>query len=197
MKFELNRDQAATLIVDMQRLFTEPASPFQNDAGELVEPINRLTSHSRQHGIPVIHSSYLFNDDGSDAGLISNWPQVQDGYFATGSPWTDWDPRFVVEDTDHLISRHRPGAFFGGVLDELLSRLGKTQLLLAGLSLNNALSFTAHEAFSRDIPVFLVKDTTGLAPFENAAHLDIHLQAIGTWAAEVVTLDGILKETGS
>lgn len=192
MNFEFDKREAATLIVDMQRLFTEPESPFQNDASALMEPINRLTAQSRRHGIPVIHSSYMFADNGSDAGLISNWPQVKDGYFSASSPWTDWDPRLVIEDGDHLMNRNRPGAFFDSALDELLSRLDKKQILLAGLSLNNALSFTAHEAFSRDIPVFLVEDATALAPFEDAESFQVHLQAIGTWAADVVKMDGVL-----
>ncbi|TGV01313.1 cysteine hydrolase family protein [Flavivirga rizhaonensis] len=193
MQFTLNPKDAVTLIVDMERLFTEPGSPYQNDAAELIEPINKLTALSRELGIPVIHSVYAFDNSEKDAGLISNWPEVEQGYYEESSPWTDWDPRLVQKENDHNFTRNRPGAFWGGTLDTLLKQLGKKQIILGGVSVNNAISFTAHEAFSRDIPVFIVKETTGPAPFENKDALDDYLQVIGTWASEVVSLEDVMK----
>lgn len=191
MKFTVNPEEAVTLIVDMERLFTEPSSPYQNDAAVLMKPINELTAFSRAQGIPVIHSTYAFENSATDSGLINNWPEVEQGHYEESSPWTDWDPRLVRDTEDHQYNRNRPGAFWGGTLDALLKKLGKKQIILGGVSVNNAISFTAHEAFSRDIPVFIVKETTGAAPFENKDALDDYLRVIGTWAGEVLSLEDI------
>ncbi len=193
MEFKFNSDKAVTLIVDMERLFTEPASPYKNDAVPLIEPINTLTAKSRELGIPVIHSTYAFKNSKQDAGLISNWPEVEQGYYEQSSPWTDWDPRLVQGEGTIYHTRNRPGAFWGGSLDALMKNLGKEQIILGGVSVNNAISFTAHEAFSRDIPVFIVKETTSPAPFENKDALDDYLQVVGTWASEVVSLNDVIK----
>ncbi|XMO87453.1 isochorismatase family cysteine hydrolase [Algibacter sp. AS12] len=193
MQFKLNPDKAVTLIVDMERLFTEPGSPYKNDAEPLIEPINALTSYSRKMGIPVIHSTYALKNSKEDSGLISNWPEVEQGYYELSSPWTNWDTRLVQESEDFKHTRNRLGAFWGGTLDVLLKELGKEQIILGGVSVNNAISFTAHEAFSRDIPVFVVTETTGPAPFENKDSLDDYLQVIGTWASEVVPLDKVIQ----
>ncbi len=193
MLFELNPDKAVTLIVDMERLFTEPSSPYKNDAAPLIGPINELTAYSRKMGIPVIHSTYAFKNGKEDSGLINNWPEVEQGYYDLSSPWTDWDARLVKEPGTIYHTRNRPGAFWGGALDELLKGLGKEQIILAGVSVNNAISFTAHEAFSRDMPVFIVKETTSPAPFENKDAISDYLQVIGTWASEVLSLDEVKK----
>ncbi|WP_271783822.1 cysteine hydrolase family protein [Aquimarina algiphila] len=193
MQFNLNPEKAVTLIVDMERLFTEPDSPYKNDAAPLIEPINALTDFSRKRGIPVIHSTYAFENSKKDSGLINNWPEVEQGYYEQSSPWTDWDPRLVQDSNDIRHTRNRPGAFWGGSLDALLKDLGKEHIILGGVSVNNAISFTAHEAFSRDIPVFIIKETTSPAPFENKDALNDYLQVIGTWASEVVSLEEIIK----
>lgn len=197
MQFTLNPEEAVTLIVDMERLFTEPGSPYQNDAAELMGPINELTEQSRKLGIPVIHATYAFENSEQDSGLINNWPEVEQGYYEESSEWTDWDPRLVQDTNDHVFTRNRPGAFWGGTLDTLMKRFGKKQLILGGVSVNNAISFTAHEAFSRDIPVFIIKETTGPAPFENKDSLEDYLAVIGSWASEVVLLEDIKERMNS
>jgi maleamate amidohydrolase len=197
MQFTLKPEEAATLVVDMQRLFTQPDSPFQNDAADLFDPINRLTELSRSAGIPVVFSSLEFADDGHDAGLISNWPQVQEGYFAKSNPWTDWDSRLVIETSDHKLSRNRPSAFVDGELDALLKRLGKTQLIFTGISTNFAVAFTVHDAFTRDIPTFMERDGIAPAPFEDSGNEYVFLQTLDTWAGQVVTLDDIVDGTTS
>jgi isochorismate hydrolase len=195
MQFTFDPQQAATVVVDMQKLFTQPDSPFQNDSSPLFGPINELTNWSRELGIPVIYSSLKFADDGKDAGLIANWPQVQDGYFATSSPWTELDPRAIVKENDHLLSRNRPSAFAGGRLSELLSSLGRTQLILTGISVNFAVAFTAHDAFSRDIPTFVVRDGVSTAPFEDSANLGLYFQTLDTWAAQVIDFKTLVEKT--
>lgn len=195
MIYELNPAAAVTVIIDMQRLFTEPASPYGNDGASVIEAVNALTATSRDKDIPVIFSRLEVPVNGSGAGLISDWPPVQEGFYCETSEWTDLDPRLVVTADDHHHSRSRPGAFWGGTLEVLLNSLDRHQVILGGLSLNNAISFTAHEAFSRDIASFVVSETVGLTPVEDASLLGVHLEAIGTWAAEVVTLDELNKRT--
>jgi len=62
-------------------------------------------------------------------------------------------------------------------------------LLLCGLSVNNAISTAAREAFARDVPTIIVKECTGAAPWET--EIDIYFDILDTWTAEVATVEAI------
>ena len=65
-------------------------------------------------------------------------------------------------------------------------------LLLCGLSVNNAVSSTARDAFARDIPAIVVKDCTGAAPWEK--HMEIYFEILDNWTAQVLTSAELLEK---
>ncbi|TPN83397.1 cysteine hydrolase family protein [Aquimarina algicola] len=197
MNFLFKKDKVALLIIDMQRLFTEPDSPYSNDASAMITPINLLAKSARENDIPVIHSSYILKKDGSQTGLRTDWPQIEQGYFDPDSEWTDWDPRLKQEAKDHILTRTRPGAFFDGKLFSLLKKLGKEQVILCGLSTNYAISFSVHEAFSRDIPVFLIDELSNLTSFEDKDTKPLLHNILNFWACELTNLKEVLKNLNS
>ncbi len=194
MKFSFDADKAILVVADMQKLFTDPSSPYGNDASPLIEPTNNLTKSARAAGIPVIHTSYQLKKDGSDQGLRSDWPQIGEGYFDPKSPWAAWDHRLEQEPADHILNRNRPGIFHNGQLEALLKKLGREQVILSGLSINYAISFSVHEAFSRDIPVFLVEDLSTLTAFEDQSKRDYLHQTLDMWACQLISLEDMLDK---
>ena len=192
MQFEFQPQRIALLIIDVQRLFTAPDGPFESDGcAAMIAAINRLAAHCRARGLPVLVSRYAMAADGSDAGLLAGHPVVESGMFSRTSPWTAADPALSLEAGDIDLLRNRPGAFHGGGLDAVLRQLGRDQLVLAGLSINNAISTTAREAFARDIPVLIPAECTAAAPFEPASDRDLAI--LDTWTAEVVSLADALE----
>ena len=108
------------------------------------------------------------------------------------SSWMKWDKRLQLQSSDILISRNRPSAFRGEGLSGLLEFLHIDALLLCGLSVNNAISSTARDAFARDIPTVVIKDCTGAAPWET--HSDIYFEILDDWTAQVLTSAELLKK---
>ena len=142
--------------------------------------------------MPIVFSSYVLADDLSDAGLLKENPIVKQGYFSSGSDWMKWDERLQQQSSDILISRNRPSAFYGEDLSRLLESLHIDVLLLCGLSVNNAVSSTARDAFARDIPTVVIKDCTGAAPWEN--YLEIYFEILNDWTAQVLTSTELLEK---
>ena len=192
MKVSLENSRPLALVLDLQALFTSAAGPFPNVAsGDLIENVNGFLSALREKQVPIVFSSYKLADDLSDAGLLKENPIVKKGYFSAGSSWMKWDKRLRMQGPDILISRNRPSAFFGGGLAELLDTLHTDALLLCGLSVNNAVSSTARDAFALDIPTLVVKDCTGAAPWEQ--HMDLYFEILDDWTAEVLTSAELLE----
>jgi maleamate amidohydrolase len=192
IKLDLARQKPAVLVLDMQELFTSPDGPFSNTgAEETIRALNPFVAACRELGLPVIFSNYTVRADGLDAGLLRGMPWVEQGYMSEGSSSVDIDRRLVRGDTDVVLTHNRPSAFFRTNLDGVLGSLGMDSVLLCGLSVNNAVSATARDAFARDIPALVVRDCTGAAPWE--ADLDTYFGILEAWTAEVDSSAAVLE----
>lgn len=188
MYFDFQKDRLALVIVDVQTLFTSPDGPFESDGYRpMISAINLLSATARNASIPIVFSRYAFLPDSSDAGLLSAHPVVKSGKFSTDSSWTNLDDHLDIDPSDMMLSRNRPGAFHGDVLAEKLQEIGRDQIILAGLSVNNAISTTARQAFARDIAPLIVKECVGIAPFEPSN--EKYFEILDTWTAMVMSLN--------
>ena len=190
MEFNLTNTHPALLVLDLQALFTSAEGPFNNTtADEIIKNVNTFANDCHLMGLPVLCSRYLLQDDLGNAGLLADNPVVQEGYFCESSPWMKLDERLALPASATMLQRSRPGAFWNGNLDETLKQKKIDSILLCGLSVNNAISTTAREAFSRDIPTVVVKECTGAAPWETQP--EIYFDILNTWTAEVADMEDI------
>lgn len=102
------------------------------------------------------------------------------------------DPRIGREPTDLEVRHNRPSALFRSELAAVLADLGSDALILTGVSVNNAISSTARDAFARDIPALVVRDCVGAAPWEPAELLASYFAVLATWTAEVADAADVL-----
>ncbi len=192
MQFSLENSRPLALVLDLQELFTSADGPLKNvAAASLIENVNGLVTTLRDKRLPIVYSSYVLADDLSDAGLLKENLLVKQGYFCAGSRWMEWDSRLHTRDSDIFISRNRPSAFWGDGLPDTLKSLDIDVLLLCGLSVNNAVSSTARDAFARDIPTVVIKDCTGAAPWEH--HSETYFEILDDWTARVMTSEELLR----
>lgn len=190
---DLSSGRPAVVVVDAQRLFASPDGPFKNvRSGPLVAAIEELLEAARAKNIPVIHSRYVLRADGADAGLLAANPDLDLSLFSADSEWSAVDDRITVGADDLHSVHNRPSAFFGTDLDALLRGLGVDRIVLAGLSLNNAVAATARDAFARDIPVLIARQAVDAAPFEDDAAVRAGFRALDQWTAEVADLTAVV-----
>ena len=181
----------AVLVIDMQVAFVSPDGAFGNDAGALIERLNPFLDRCRELGVPVIFSSYLLRGDLRDAGLLAGTEAAV--HFTDTAPGAGVDPRIRRAATDHDSRHNRPSALFRSDLEALLDDVGADALILTGVSVNNAISSTARDAFARDLPVLVVKDLVGAAPWEPEELHESYFATLATWTAEVADSADVLS----
>ncbi len=185
---DLEPSACVALVLDAQALFMAPDGPFRNEQAEpVVAALNLFLRGCRELDVPVVFSNYVFRADLGDAGLLRDLTTVAAGHWSERSPWIRVDPRIERAATDIDVRHNRPSGFFGSDLESVLSSLGASTILLVGLSVNNAISATARDAFARDIPAIVVKDCVGAAAFEPAEQLETYFAILGYRTAEVAT----------
>ncbi len=191
IEVDLSRHKPAVVVTDVQELFTSAEGPFENTtSGPLLEALEAFLRDCRSLGVPVVFSNYVLRDDRLDAGLLRDAPWVVAGHMGESSPWIGVDRRLERAASDIEVRHNRPSAFFRSDLDAVLAGLAADALLLCGLSVNNAISATARDAFARDLPAIVVRECTGAAPWETEH--ETYFAILATWTAEVASAEDVL-----
>jgi nicotinamidase-related amidase len=191
IEVDLARHKPVVVVTDVQELFTAAEGPFENTtSGPLLEALDAFLRACRALAVPVVFSNYIVRDDRLDAGLLRDAPWVAAGHLGAGSPWVRVDRRLERAPSDVEVRHNRPSAFFRSELDAVLAGLGADALVLCGLSVNNAISATARDAFARDLPTIVVRECTGAAPWETEH--DTYFDILATWTAEVASAENVL-----
>jgi nicotinamidase-related amidase len=141
-------ENAALVIIDLQKGITalQTAHPMQ----EIVGRGAQLARAFRERGLPVV----LVNVAGGAPGRTDT-PRPA---FAFPPDWTDLAPELDQQPSDHLVTKHRIGAFIGTSLDSILRERGVTQIVLAGVATSVGVEATARSAYDHGYHVVLVTD---------------------------------------
>jgi nicotinamidase-related amidase len=141
-------DTCALIVIDLQKGLA--GSRTAQPMNEIIERAARLARAFRERKLPVM----LVNVAGAAPGRTD-----------AGSPklpaapdWSELVPELGREATDHIITKHRWGAFPGTTLDEDLRRRGVTQIVLAGVATSIGVESTARSAYDLGYNVVLALD---------------------------------------
>ncbi len=149
----------AVLIVDMQWDFVDPAAPTTCSpmAQQRLPAIRHLLQAARQSRVPVIFTQGTVRPDLSDVGL---WKGPHGGGMVQVEGTRGWQivPELEPLESEVVIRKHRPSAFFGTELDAVLKRLNADTIVLAGSSMSGCVRATTVDAFSRDYKTVVVSD---------------------------------------
>ncbi len=196
MKFDLHSLRPAVLVIDMQSSFIAADGPFRNTGMEpVIAALNAFLAACRGLGLPVLFCNYTMRADGADAGLLRGQPYLE--HMLENSPGIGVDTRVARSTVDQEMRHRRPSAFFDTRLDAWLEQQRCNAVLLAGVSINNAISATARDAFARDLPAIVVRDCVAAAPFEPPELLEAYLQILDCWTAEVADSAAVLRRLGA
>ncbi|QIQ21514.1 cysteine hydrolase family protein [Zophobihabitans entericus] len=148
----------ALLIIDVQyALFDIPPEPDQ--ATEVINHLNQLSEKARQQHAPVIFVQH--EDDDFIAYQSQNW---------------QLDKRLIQRDGDYYIRKTTPDSFYKTNLNELLTKLGVTDLVIAGYASEYCVDTTVRKAASLKYNVILASDahTTHDKPHLTAQQIRKH-----------------------
>lgn len=145
----------AALIIDMQEDFFTHERLTQRRA-TLTRSINELVGICRRGGADVIWVKQEFSPDLSDAMLEAKRKGIH--IVISGTPGASILGELDFQSSDNLVIKKRYSAFFGTSLDELLSTLGTTTLIVAGINTHACVRTAVVDAYQRDYEVILARE---------------------------------------
>jgi len=175
-------------VIDMQRVFGEPGSPWLAPRfAEIVEPVRRLAE--------ALAPKVVFTRFVAPAVPHGAWRQYYEQWpFALQPPGAR-----IYELADPFAAMAGPtvdATTFGKWGPKLAARAGQGPLVLAGVSTDCCVLSTALAAADDGIAVRVVGDACAGVDDESHAHA-LHILGLYSPLVEVVTLAGVLNETGS
>jgi nicotinamidase-related amidase len=179
----------ALVVVDVNRGFTDPASPLVCDLDECVAAIAPLLAAFRGAGLPVVFTTVCYDEFGKQAAavFIGKVPALL--VLEPGSPWVEIDPRIAPVEGEPVLSKYFASAFFGTTLASLLASAGCDTVVVTGASTSGCVRATALDAMQHGYRVVVPREAVG--DRSRAAH-DANLYDLDTKYADVVSVDEVL-----
>jgi biuret amidohydrolase len=156
-------------VIGEQAIFPELAAAARPATANIV----RLTRAARDAGVQVVHCLALRREDGKGAntnarlfGAAAKSPVP----LTPGSEAAALVPDLAGDDRDITLTRlHGLNPMAGTDLDSILRNLGATTVIVAGVSINVALTNLVMDAVNAGYRVVLPRDATAGTPPEYAA----------------------------
>jgi nicotinamidase-related amidase len=191
-----NPETTAVVCVECQNGVLGPNSvlpALAADSSELVSSVSRLLDSARQFGVRVVHATYEGSLGGRPTGTARLWralgPATAD--WAPGSASTTVLPELLAP-TDVVLPRHH--GLFPTLDSELLPVLkgwDVRTIVLAGVSLNLAITHTAGHVTQAGFDLVVPRDAVGGTPREYAKQvLDNTIAVLG----RLTTVDQLIGE---
>lgn len=182
----------ALVVVDVNRGFTDPASPLVCDLDDVVGAIARLLEAFRLVGFPVVFTTVAYDEAAKQAAtvFIDKVPALLT--LDAGSEWVEIDPRIAPRADEPVLVKLWASAFFGTPLQSILTSHGCDSVVVAGASTSGCVRATAVDALQHGYRVIVPREAVG---DRNAAAHEANLYDIDTKYGDVVALEDVLATT--
>jgi maleamate amidohydrolase len=179
----------ALVVVDVNRGFTDPASPLVCELDAVVAAIRRLLDGFRAARLPVAFTTVAYDDAGRQAAavFIEKVPALL--ALEAGSGWVEIDPRIAPLEGEPVLTKLWASAFHGTPLATFLTAQACDSLVVTGASTSGCIRATAVDALQHGYRVLVPSDAVG---DRNPAAHDANLYDIDTKYGDVVTSDEVL-----
>jgi nicotinamidase-related amidase len=191
-----NPDTTAVVCVECQNGVLGPESvlpALAADSSELVSSVRRLLDSARQFGARVVHATYEGNLGGRPTGTARIWRALgpATAQWAPGNTATAVLPDLLAS-TDLVLPRHH-GLFptLDSELLPVLKGLGVSTIVLAGVSLNLAITHTAGHVTQAGFNLVVPRDGVGGTPKDYAEQVLNNTIAV---LGRLITIDQLIGE---
>jgi biuret amidohydrolase len=161
----------------------------------MVPAVARLVAAARSAAVPVVHCTYSRRSDGkgsNDNAPLFRAVRRSPVKMLPGSPETQVVEQIGVAAEDLVLTRsHGVSPMAGTDLDPVLRNLGVSTVIVAGVSVNVAITNLVMDAVNRGYQVVVPRDAVCGVPVEYAdAVVDNTLRVLAT----VTTTDAVVSE---
>lgn len=176
-------------MIDVNRGFTDPASPLVCDLDAVVEAIGTALGAFRAAGLPVAYTTVSYDEAAKQSAVafIDKIPALLT--LAAGSHWVEIDPRIAPQPGEPVFNKLWASAFFGTPFSTFLTAHGCDSLVVTGASTSGCVRATVLDALQHGYRPIVPREAVG---DRNAAAHEANLYDIDTKYGDVVALDDVL-----
>jgi len=181
----------ALIVIDVNKGFTDSASPLVCDLDGVVAAIRRVLDVSRGAGIPVVFTTVSYDEAGKQtaAAFIDKIPALLT--LEAGTHWVEIDPRIAPRDDEPVLNKLFASAFFGTALSSFLTANGCDSLIVTGASTSGCVRATVVDAIQHGYRPIVPREAVGdRNPDAHAANL----YDIETKYGDVVSVDELIAQ---
>jgi nicotinamidase-related amidase len=155
-------ERTAVIVVDMQKGFCHPDGSLHAPGSEnAIEPIAAFLDDAREAGASVIFTRDVHPSEQFEGTHYYDEFDRWGEHLLEGSWETDIVEGLVVEESDHVVTKHTYDAFYETELEGWLRAHGIEDLLICGTLANVCVLHTASSAGLRDFRPVLIEDLIG------------------------------------
>lgn len=179
--------QAALIIVDMVRDFTDPQGlVYYPQTGEILPHIRKVLDKCRDKKLLVVFMQHQNRRGKPDKKAAAMRPNCIEGTFGV-----EIDPRLPVDvKHDYVIPKRRYSSFFGTDLDLVLRENGVKNLIIVGAKTNCCIRATVTDAYYLDYEPYVVKEC--VATNSEVAN-EVHLEDIDKYLGHVIDMAALFE----
>jgi maleamate amidohydrolase len=162
----------ALIVVDLNRGFTDPASPLHCDADGAVEATALLLAAAREAGCPVAFTTLEYDEAGRRVAkaFIDKVPTLLT--LAPGTPWPQIDERIAPRPDEPVLMKLFASAFFGTPLAPMLTAAHCDTVVITGASTSGCVRATAVDGMQYGYRVVVPREAVAdRAPGPHEANL--------------------------
>lgn len=184
----------ALVVVDVNRGFTDPASPLVCDLEGVVGAIRVLLAETRRAGLPVVFTTVAYGeaDRVTAKVFIEKIPALLT--LAAGSRYVEIDPRIAPLPGEPVLTKLFASAFFGTPLQALLTANDVDTLIVTGASTSGCVRATVVDAIQHGFRPVVPREAVG---DRNPQAHEANLYDMDTKYADVVSVEEVVEYLGS
>jgi nicotinamidase-related amidase len=182
-------ERPALVVIDVNRGFTDPASPLVCDLDDVVGAIAQLLEAFRDAALPVAFTTVAYDEAARRAAeaFIAKIPALLT--LEAGSAWVEIDPRVAPRADEPVFTKLWASAFFGTPFASFLAASGCDSLVVTGASTSGCVRATAVDALQHGYRPVVPREAVG--DRNQAAH-EANLYDIDAKYGDVVSLEELL-----
>lgn len=150
----------ALLLIDFVQGYFDPDCDLYADVEEALSSALRIREVAHEVGAPVILTNVVYHPKAIDGGRFFEKSKPL-RYFLAGNPMGAWPNRLTPTDSELVISKQYPSAFFGTSLASTLTSLGVDNVILTGLTTSGCVRASCVDAMSHGFITTVVSDACG------------------------------------
>lgn len=183
-------ERPALVVIDVNKGFTDPASPLVCELDGVVGAIAELLEAFRGAGLPVVYTTVAYDAAGLHAArvFLDKIPALRT--LVPGDRWVEIDDRIAPRPDEAVIVKYWASCFHETPLASLLASERCDTLVVTGASTSGCVRATAVDGLQHGYRVIVPREAVG---DRNPAAHEANLYDIDTKYGDVVPLADVVR----